>query len=259
MHSDYEFIKNYKETFSHMKAPEELKNRVKNLKEKQSPYWSVRKIGGTIAAGILILCICFHSQIYAAAEEFFYKYAIWLGNDEIDAKLGIVTVNEMDDTSWNTSYYNLEDVEELLGITLLKSDKTYNSPIPCVQINNAPFEEKITIYNRAYFLNNVVIDLFQDKEGHVFEKKGSNAYIITYSASFFTAHSNENVYIDEFPGAELIEKYTTANNLSALIYKYAGNYYAHIYHENIRYEIELRPWDRTEDENTLKAYLDTLE
>lgn len=217
----------------------------------------------TAAALVVGVCaIGFSPQIKAFADEFFNASVVFNNDERFEGKMEQIHINEgITAEQVEATYYNIEEVEELFGIKLLHSTKTSDKPVPTVWIFAIDHGGYIEIGDNKYYMYNQVIDLSQDENGNTVHTTGDGAYRISYTASFLTDRGEGNLGFEGHYGqAQYIETYTTANGLKAGIFlggEYGG-YTAVIFHNNIRYEIELDQYGSTGDIQTLRDYLDTL-
>lgn len=261
----------------------------------------VRK--ATVAAAA-IFCIfvgytCFKPQTTAVADKPFYEHTVSFEDYQIKEKMDVVKVKDVPSETWEKKYNTLEEIENLLGIKLLKSSKNYDAPVPSdsdvedvlgiklseiedvlgikvsegeksydayvPRINVESYSGSISINNPFYYTNNELIFFIGDSTYS--RKLDNNAYRISYTASFFSEFDFDfqNKFYYDYTGALFNKNYTTAHNLEAHIFYYPSEFHALIYHDNIRYEIEMDVWDqpdshiKTDEEMKLfEEYLDTL-
>jgi hypothetical protein len=251
----------YKKTFSAIHASDELKEKVKNMPEETQKTWRVPAKWAVAAATVAVLMLCagFHSQLQTFAEKLFFKNTTVLEDKTVEAKMDVVEIKHVDKAAWDKKYNTMEDVEELLGISLLKSDEAYTAPIPSIELGSYENGEVVKIYDNYYVTHNVVMDLEQDENGDVFRSTDDGAYGISYSASFYAEYGAEDKYIAEYTGATFVEDFTTANGMTASIYRFGGEYCAVIYHDNICYTFETTTQQGTVSCKTfIEEFLDTL-
>lgn len=231
-----------------------------------------------VAAAVLFFIgmgsICFCSQTTAVAGNPFFKSIILFGDNKIEEKMGVVKIKEVAPEAWDVNYNTLDEVEDLLGISLLKSSKTYNAPVPCVEIERSFDGKVINITNRSYYIYNATVVSIGDGKtvyndnvfsGTVYKRNSDDDYIISYSANFFgrldtkdETFDGVNEFINDYGNAVFIENYTTANNLNATIILDYGEYKAFIYHDNIKYTIIMQALCGIGDKETFEKYLDTI-
>lgn len=211
----------------------------------------------TAAALVLgVCCLSFSPQVRAFAANLFMKNATYVGDEPIgEANLDIVPINDVAPEAWDAEYDTLEEVEELLGITLLKSSKTFDAPVPIVTIGHVFNNQIISIWSDPYYVND---ERIEDLTPHSFAaySTGDNPYHISYYARFHANYEDISKTYDNYKeGYSFVENYTTANGLQAAIFQDSAYMTALIYHNNIRYELTMGGCNKVE---VLEDYLETL-
>lgn len=227
-----------------------------------------RILKAAVAAAALFIigigCVCFNSQTTAVADNLFFENSVFFEDHEIKEKMGIVKIKNVPSRAWEKNYDTLEDVEKLLGITLLKSTKNYDAPVPSVNIEKSYNGKEIVISDIAYYMYNEIV-LSMEENSIYYKKLGDNAYRVSYTARFFSEFDCRNKIESDYTSAVFIKNYTTAHNLKASLFYEDGQFHALIYHNNVRYKIDMEIWDQTSvylgkgnETKPLEDFLDTL-
>lgn len=213
----------------------------------------------------VILCIGFHSEIQTFAENILFKSSVILGNKKINEKVERVIINDVAVEDLQKKYSTMEEVEELLGITLLKSEEAYVSPKPNISMTgwNSDGEaggkaDIVEICNMNYYVHDMEQDVTEHEGGEWFKYTGDNPYSISYQATLYDPLDSETSFEDSYSQAVFIEDYETANGLTASIFRFGGSESAIIYANNMQYEFTIETTIYKDREKKFKAFLDTL-
>lgn len=270
MIAEFDELDEYKEALENVHAPEGLKKKVVNMScKKQKALSSVRAGWAIAAAAVVVVCLCFRSQIMAFAENVTYKftYIIDKKNDKgFSGDMGYVQVNTLMWEDFQHKYSSIEELEKLLGIKLIKSDSAYSAPFSNIKLQR--FEE-YTDYNNAvtyqivdeaYFVNNMQLNEVTDS-GYLMETLGDDAYKISYTATIHNDPKLEQDDVwktDSYSGAVYIEDYVTAEGYTAYIYSFNNEYNAVIFDHNIKYMFTADGLGTINSLDEFKVFLDTL-
>lgn len=219
-------------------------------------WW--KPVAATAAALVLgVCCLRFSPQVKAFAAEFLNASVLFNDGEKAEGKMNRIHINEgITEEQVTKTYYNLEEVEELFGIMLLKSSKTTEKPIPHVNIFAINHGGYIEVDDTHYYLyNRVITDL--SEHGATTHDTGEGAYTISYNAAFLTDRTEEgtNGYEGHYEDSRVVDHYTTANGLEATLFADASSLTAVIFHDNIRYKLSI--WG-TARADVLEEYLETL-
>lgn len=232
-------------------------------------HWQTAKSGRAVktaaaAAAVIAIsagCISFFPKVRVLAEEFFNSYTSF-DEHKFEGNMEPIKINDgVTSEQIEAKYNNIEEVEQLLGIKLLHSSKTYAKPVPMVFISGSANGPALGINDNAYYMHNEIIDMSKSEDGSVSTRVGNNAYKIKYYACFLleqNGHGSSGMS-SLYENAAFVENYTTANKLKSAIFSFGGEHIAVIYNDNIRYEITLQCFEGSDkDVQILKDYLDTL-
>lgn len=225
--------------------------------------WWKTAVAAAAVIAVSVTCVRFAPQIKAFAEEWLNGSTIFSDGQTFDGKMGLVHIRD-DFRNWEeryeTKYQSIEEVEELAGIHLLHSSRTYDTPVPMVSIGGADWLSVLSVEDPYYYMYHQYVDLEQDAEGHNCKITENDAYCISYYAVLLTdrpGEGNEGMN-SQYEDANLVEVYTTDNGLTAGIFDFGGSYHAVIYHDNIRYELEMDAYRGYGKLHVFKEFLDTL-
>lgn len=220
-------------------------------------WW--KPVVATAAALVLgVCCVSFSPQVRAFAEEFLNGSVLFSDGEKSEGKMEPLHVNDITQEQVLKSYRSVEEVEELLGVTLLHSSKTTDKSSPLVEIFAISHGAYIEITDTHYYLyNREIIQFSEDGHGAVSHTTGEGAYTISYNAAFLTDRDNENNKGLEarYENVNVLDHYTTANGLEATVYSDARGYTAVIFHDNVKYELTMTGGGSVE---ILEEYLETL-
>lgn len=198
---------------------------------------------------------------YAASN--FYNTSLVVGEKEISQDVDCVHVNNIKAEELRKNYFNISDVEKILGIKLLKSDQAYQSEIADISISQ--YEDKsINVYSISdtfYIVKDMERDLSQDKEGFVWKDIGECPYTISYEARICVSAGENTGFVDSYENSSFKEEYKTKNGVVANIFSFGGEYIAYVVKDNIEYTFEMCSSSKVDDETKLqelKLFLDSL-
>lgn len=218
-----------------------------------------RKIlkAAAIAGAILVVG---GGTVYAANS--FYKTSLVVGEKEISQDVDCVNVNDVKAGDLKKKYFNISDVEKLLGIKLLKSDQVYQSELADISISKYEdeFSKSYFVSNPFYIVKDMERDLSQDKEGFVWKNIGKCPYSIRYEATI-CARAEENAgFVATYEDSSFVEEYKTKNGVTANIFYFGGEYIAHVIKDNVEYTFGMNSCGSVSDTilQELKLFLDSL-
>ena len=270
MTAEFDELDEYKEDLGNVHAPEGLRKKVVNMAyRKRKVSTGVRAAWAFAAAAVVVVCLCFRSQIMAFAENVTYKftYIIDKKNDKgFSGDMGYVHVNTLKWEDFQHKYSSIEELEKLLGIKLIKSDLAYSAPFSNIELQRfeeySDYNNAVTyqIVDEAYFVNNMQLNEVTDS-GYLMETLGDDAYKISYTA---TIHNDPRLEQDDvwktdsYSGAVYIEDYATAEGYTAYIYSFDNEYHAVIFDHNIKYMFAADDLGTMDSLDEFKGFLDTL-
>ena len=189
-----------------------------------------------IAVFAVAILLTTGGTVYAAVN-IIYNNVLAIDDKNISQDVESVTVKKLDADELNAKYSTITEVEDILGIKLLKSDKAYKSPIAKIDISEFQDESSTsyTISDINYFANDMDMDLNQDKEGTVWKNTGDRPYLISYNARLYTTSEQGDGFVDQYDNSSWVEKYEATNGLEANIFKFEGEYNALVIKDNIVY------------------------
>lgn len=198
----------------------------------------------------------------AYAANNFYKTSLVVGDKEISQDVDCVEINELTKEELSEKYFNISDVEKILGIKLLKSDQVYQSELADISISQFKDEDikSYTIWNTFYIVKDMERDLSQDKEGFVWKDIGECPYTISYEARICVNAKENTGFVSTYDGSTFEEEYKTKNGLSANIFSFGGEYIAQVVKDNVEYTFEMCSSGSTSDTKLqeFKSFLDSL-
>lgn len=270
VNNEFETLDGYMDTMGNVHAPLQLRNKVLNMAYKKHGASPRLKAGWAIAAAtVVVMCLCFRSRIMAFAENVTYKFAYIIDkkNDKgFSGDMGYVHVNTLKWEDFQHRYGSIEELENLLGVKLIKSDTAYAAPFPNIELQR--FEE-YSNYNNAvtyqivdegYYVNNMQLEEMGES-GCLWKSIGADAYKISYTA---TIHNDPKLQQDDvwktdsYSGAVYNEDYVTAEGYTAYIYAFDNEYHAVIFDHNIKYMFVADGLGTIDSLGEFKEFLDTL-
>ena len=145
--------------FEKVKEMEDMKKEKSNIVKVHNH----RKIVNAAAIAGAILLVG-GGTAYAASN--FYNTSLVVGEKEISQDVDCIHVNNIKAKELRKNYFNISDVEKILGIKLLKSDQAYQSEIADISISQYEDEsvKSYLVSNPFYIVKDLKRDLSQDKE-----------------------------------------------------------------------------------------------
>lgn len=215
-----------------------------------------------IKVAVFACAIIFASgtTIYAAAK-YLFKGSIVLGDKEISQEVEGITVNRLTSEDLDKSYQTIPEVEEVLGLKLLKSDKATETQSPYLTIKEfIDADTRIcSVSGDWYYVNDMETDLSQDEGGHIWKAVGDRPYEISYEAKMYAGSDSDTGLEDEYDGSAFVENYTTQNGLTAYVFTFGGEYNAYITDNNVIYTFMVSSsFDERAGLQELEQFLDTL-
>lgn len=271
MNDEFDVLDEYRATVGNIHASEQLKRKVADMACKKRVISAGAGMSWAFAAAtVVVLCLCFRSQIMAFAQSVSYKCAYIIGgknnSKEFSGDMGYVHVNSLKWDDFQHKYSSIDELEELIGIKLLKSDSAYTGAFPNIELQRyeeyRDYNNIVTyqIYDDSYYMYSM--ELEQDEEGsRIWHSLADNAYRISYTA---TIHNDPNLQQDEtwqsstFSGGVYVEEYVTLGDYTAYIYSFDNEYNAVIFDHNVRYVFTADELGVIGTLDVFKDFLDTL-
>ena len=198
----------------------------------------------------------------AYAANNFYKNSLVVGEKEISQDVDCVNVNDVKAEDLKKKYFNISDVEKLLGIKLLKSDQVYQSELADISISKYEDEsvKSYLVSNPFYIVKDLKRDLSQDKEGFVWKDTGNCPYSISYEARICARAEDNSGFVTTYEDSSFVEEYKTKNRVTANIFYFGGEYIAHVVKDNVEYTFGMNSSGSVSDTilQELKLFLDSL-
>lgn len=211
------------------------------------------------AAFAAAIVLASSGTIYAA--QYLFKGSLALGDKEISQDIEEIAVNGLTAEELDRPYRTIPEVEDVLGVKLLKSDKAAETEIPYLTIKE--FDDDGTricsVSGEWYYVNDMEADLAQDETGHIWKTVGDRPYEISYEAKMYAGSDSDTGLEDEYDGSAFVENYTTQNGLTAYVFTFGGEYNAYITDNNVIYTFMVSSsFEERAGLQELEQFLDTL-
>ncbi len=241
----FDALDEYIDTVGNLHAPQQLRDKVVNMAYKKRVVSTRLKGWAVAAATVVVLCLCFHSQIMAFAESISYKITYIIGKNnrkEFSGDMGYVPVNTPKGEDFGRKYSTIEELEELMGVTFLKSDYAYVTSLPHIGLERKYYEgynpvTYYSIYDDSYYMNNMELEEASESGG-IWHSLADDAYKITYEATITNdANAKEEAanITYEYKYGVYVEEYETKSGYDAYIFMFNNEYNAVIFDHNIKY------------------------
>ena len=233
---------------------------LEKAKEKHMEKHSTHTKWIKVAVFACAIILASGTTIYAATK-YLFRGSLVLEDKEISQEVEGVTVNRLTSEELDKSYQTIPEVEEVLGVKLLKSDKAAETEIPYLTINE--FDDDGTricsVSGEWYYVNDMEADLAQDETGHIWKTVGDRPYEISYEAKMYAGSDSDTGLEDEYDGSAFVENYTTQNGLTAYVFTFGGEYNAYLTDNNVIYTFMVSSsFDERAGLQELEQFLDTL-
>lgn len=268
---EFEMLDEYMSAVGSIHAPDKLKRDVINMASTKKKAAACKKMRLVVAAATVILfSLCFHRQIMAFADFVAYKSTYVIGKynkKEFSGEMGYVQVNTLKAEALEHMYSTMEELEELMGVTLLKSDYAYIAPFPNISLHrNEQYDDYCNsviyhIFDGGYYANNRELEDVWES-GSLWHSIGEDAYTISYEATIYsnygTQGGNEADINYNYEHGVYMEEYETAGGYRADIFVAGNEYNAVIFDRNIMYSFRAENLGTINKLDTFKEFLDTL-
>ena len=181
--------------------------------------------------------------------------------------MGYVQVNTLKAEALEHMYSTMEELEELMGVTLLKSDYAYIAPFPNISLHrNEQYDDYCNpvvyhIFDGGYYANNRELEDVWES-GSLWHSIGEDAYTISYEATIYSNYGTQGgneAYINyHYEQGVYMEEYETAGGYRADIFVAGNEYNAVIFDRNIMYSFRAENLGTINKLDTFKEFLDTL-
>lgn len=268
--NESDVLDEYIDTVGNVHAPVQLKNNVMNMAYKKRGV-SIRLKGmAVVAATVIVMCLCFHTQIMAFAQSISYKskhtYVIGKNSKkEFSSDMGYVQVNALTSDDFKHSYSTIEDVEKLMGVTFLKSDDAYIAPVTNIRLerNVGQYDSLVTyrITDGGYYVNNMEL-MEAGENGELWYSITDDAYRIGYEAVIHNDYNmqegEETIFNYNYNEGVYVEEYETQGGYKADIFIAGNEYEAVIFDNSIMYSFRAYGLGTINKLDVFKKFLDTL-
>lgn len=189
-----------------------------------------------VAVFACVIILASGTTIYAATK-YLFRGSLVLEDKEISQEVEGVTVNRLTSEELDKSYKTIPEVEEVLGVKLLKSDKAAETQIPYLAVKEFIDDDSriCSVSGDWYYVNDMEADLSQDQAGHIWKAVGNRPYEISYEAKMYTVSDSESGLEEEYEDSAFVENYTIQNGLEAYVFTFGGEYNAYITDNNVIY------------------------